>query len=101
MPDYPRHVGDYGHPVTITMSGADFTASTAAIRFSKPSGEVVSKAAVIDDENDQITYTIEDGVLDEPGTWKIQGVVTKDDDSKATHSDIVDWLVGPSLVVTP
>lgn len=77
----PWHVDDFGgtlranivdqnrEPVNIT--GCDVT-----FRLAKPSGVVVEKgASIVDGPTGLCQYVIESGVLDQAGTWTLQGIV--------------------------
>lgn len=77
--------GDYGQTVTLTIIDTDTDAaadvssysSTIQMIFTDPSGNETTKTAtfVSDGSDGQIQYTLEDGLIDEAGIWKVRGRV--------------------------
>lgn len=81
------HTNDIGTAIRLNIvdcndSALDVSDATAKyIKFKKPSGSVVTKAATFytDGSDGIIQYVVESGVIDENGSWKVQGLVTVND----------------------
>ncbi len=79
------HVGDYGTQARLTLkqdgTAADIsTYTTREYYFIDPSGnESTAKTASFDDDGTDgvLTYTIEDGLLDASGPWRVYAVISK------------------------
>lgn len=79
----PLHVGDVGTIIRMRVreDGAvkDMTAASALqIEVTKPSGTVVVETATLstNGSDGRIQFTVEAGLLDEPGLYQFQGVFT-------------------------
>lgn len=78
------HKDDIGTTIIVTVCDCNSaaidisTADTKQIIFKKPSGANLTKDAdfVTDGNDGKIQYIIQEGDIDEVGTWKIQGIVT-------------------------
>lgn len=76
---------DYGQVAKITFVDVDTDAaadisgysSTIQMIFTDPSGNETTKTAAFDSDGSDgiIKYTIDDGLLDEAGTWRVRGKV--------------------------
>ena len=97
------HVNDWGTVFVITIkdeTGAVVdvsSASTKKIIFTKPNGEVLVKDAFFTNlgTDGKIQYTTEDGDIDVPGMWKIQGMI--ETAGGLWSSDITEFEVEPNL----
>lgn len=77
------HKNQYGTPIvlqifdTYALEQLDLTGATVSFNFQKPSGAQLSKAGTVgnDPTAGECRYTIEQGFLDEAGTWTVQGHV--------------------------
>lgn len=93
------HKGDIGTRFKCTIKDGDTvvdisTVTTKQIKFTKPSGELLTKtASFFTDGTDGIIYydTIE-GDLDEVGSWELEGYVVFSSSSKF-NSDIKSFKV--------
>lgn len=97
-------LGDVGPVLRVTVTKeSDGTArnisaaTTRQIIFRKPGGTVVAKTASLtsDGSDGRMQYTIEAGLIDEAGTWKIQGFVVIG--STELHTEIGAFTVGAIL----
>jgi len=80
----PLFVENFGNTITVTFSNCGSAVSIAAattkqLHFKKPGGDTASKTASFvsgSGTDGKARYTIEDGFLDEDGTWQVQGFVS-------------------------
>ncbi len=80
MPDFM--IDEYGLSINLTLVqlGATFSlvGATVAMIFIKPDGTKVDKTPTVTNAAaGQLTYTIEDGLLDMVGDWSCRITVTK------------------------
>lgn len=78
-------VGDFGQQAQLTIIDTDTDAaadvssysSTIQMIFTDPDGNDTAKTATFDTDGSDgvINYTIEDGLFDEAGNWKVRGRV--------------------------
>lgn len=78
------HVDDYGWvaKLGITQDGTAVDISsytTLTYTFRKPDGTEVEKTAAFDDDGTDgyLTYTVEDGLIDTAGSWRVWAQVEK------------------------
>lgn len=76
------HVGDYGSvgKLTVTEDGTAVDVSGYTMLqyiFTKPDGTTATKTAAFDTDgtNGVLAYTIEDGLFDTAGVWKVRARV--------------------------
>lgn len=87
-------VGDEGTIITLTTDITVDGATTAEIRYKKPSGVVGSLTATPDGSN--VVYTTTGDDFDEDGAWELQAYV--DIETWAGSSTIAKLTVHPILV---
>lgn len=78
------HVDDYGWlaQLVVTQDGTavDISAyTTCQFVFRKPDGTTVTKTATFDDDGTDgvLNYTVESGLIDVPGRWRVWAVIAK------------------------
>lgn len=98
------HVDDYGWTIYIDVKDQDENPSdltlveSVQVSFFKSNnvGPVLRDASFVTDGSDgKIYYTVQDGDIDEPGTWQMQVVVTAS--SYVLRSNIVKFKVFRNL----
>ena len=77
--------GDFGQVVTLTVNDVDTDAAadisgystSQEMIFRDPDGNDTTKTAAFDSDGSDglVTYTLEDGLLDEGGKWNVRVVV--------------------------
>lgn len=87
------HVDDYGWVATVTIqqdgTALDISAfTTLQLGFVNPSGAVTLKTAEFDSDGTDgvLTYTVEDGLIDTVGGWKVFGRIASDTAEITTES---------------
>lgn len=100
------HVDDFGTDFIVTLKEdtAVLDVSTFTgfyLRFEKPSGTTVEKAAamVAGGTDGRIHYVFESGLVDETGRWKVQARIVKNTTAQF-HSEIKEFTVLPNIEVT-
>ena len=94
---------DYGATITLTItdggSSVDISAATVKqFKFTKPDGvtTILKTASFTTSGTDgKLSYTIEQGVLDQPGVWKLQAIITFS--NALYHSTIINLEVDADL----
>lgn len=97
------HINDIGTALRLNVldcndAALDISDATSIdIVLKKPSGTSVTKTGsfVTDGSDGVIQYVVESGVIDENGSWKIQGVVTVND--YQWHSSIKTFKVSRNI----
>jgi len=88
------HVGDVGTKITLDLE-TDLTLATAAlIKYRKPSGAEGQWTATVT-ETTKLSYTLQEGDLDEVGLWEIQPYVELPD--WKGHGSVVRFYVYPTI----
>mgnify|MGYP006279449747 CR=1 FL=1 len=91
------YVGDIGAILRLTSSVDLSAATSAAIKYRKPSGATGEWSATIYDSTG-VQYVVQDGDLDESGQWTLQGYVTMP--GWSGHSKAVRVTVGRTIDVS-
>lgn len=96
-------VGAYGNPIRLTCKedgvAADISAytTTRQLIFADPSGNASAKTASFytDGTDGVLTYTVESGLFDEAGNWRVQAKIATA--SKVVYSETLEFEVGGVL----
>lgn len=96
-------LGDVGVDIIVQFLDSDCdpkdisSFTTLSICFEKTDGTTVSKTATFttDGTDGKIQYLTETGVIDQTGTWRLQGVISKVGAEWRTPID--NLTVGPAL----
>lgn len=97
------HVNDYGTVLEFTVKDQDDNvldlseATVKSLVFSKPDGttSTVTLNFTTDGADGKVQYTIESGLLDVAGTWRMQVVLTLS--AGVWYSGITEMKVEPNL----
>lgn len=91
------HLGDVGAVLNFNDSGEDLTGlASATIRYLKPSGDTGEWVATV--VEDEVSYTTQEGDIDEDGVWYMQ--VFYDFDSIQRATKVTSVTVLKSITVT-
>lgn len=81
--DAKYYVNDFGYPIIVDTGQDLSTATVLSLLVKKPSGETLTWAGELGPANaygdyKSISYTVQEGDIDEDGTWSLQAFVEFD-----------------------